>query len=109
MMAIIFTFKHIGNMNFDNRNSDRANSIGNGNGSVRVSSAVEHNTVVGKSNFVNFINQSTFCIRLEIIQLRIREKCFKFLKIGTKSLITINSWFTFPQQIQVWSVYNLNS
>ena len=109
MVSKIFAFENIRNMNFNNRNRNRANSISYRDRSMGVSSGIKYNAIVGKSGFVEFVYKCSFRIRLEIIQLSIRKKLLELLKIIFEGLIAVNCGFTFSQQVQVWSVDNLYS
>lgn len=103
-VAEIFAGEDIADVNLDHRCADGRNGIGDGHGGVRVGASVEHDAVVSKTEFMQFVDQLSFHIALKITQGNCRKFLAKCLEVAFERLVTIDVFFTASQQVQVGAV-----
>src|SRR5574344_15598 len=72
-----------------------------------ISTCIQHDAVIVKSHFLQFVDHLTLDITLIIIDLYVWIALAEFRKKAVKRALSINSRFTSTQKVQVWTVDNL--
>ena len=96
-MAETFALMDIGNVHFHHWRFYGGNGICNRNGSVRVSTGVQNNSVKIKANFLDFIDQFAFFVALKVAEFDLRKTLLQHQKIVGKRSIAVNRWFALAQ------------
>src|SRR5690606_34459970 len=104
-----FARKNVRNMDFDDRRRDSCNCISDSYRCMCVSGGVENDAVAIKSGLLNFADEFSLDIALEIIKLGIRELSFYLIEVIFKRFGSVNFRFTLAQQIEVGPVDDRNS
>jgi hypothetical protein len=63
----LLAFVYVRDMHLDGWSFNSRNSIGNGNRSVGISTGIQHNAIIAKANFVQFVYNFALNITLVII------------------------------------------
>src|SRR5690606_41727693 len=88
---------HIGDMYLNDGCGYRGDSIRNGNCCMGISSGIKHDTVVGKADFMQLVDDGTLTIMLKIIQFQWREASLQSIEILLERLIAVDAFFPLPQ------------
>src|SRR5678815_3070011 len=96
----------IGNMDFNNRSFNRGNCIANSHRCMRVSARVKNNSVIFKTDPLQFIDKFPFYIALKIMQMNMRILVLQFTKINFKWFIAINISFPLTEKIEIRPIDN---
>ena len=67
MVAELFALMDVTDVDLDDGRFQRTDAVVQGNGSVCVSTCIQHNTVVGKADFLHLVDELAFNIALEIL------------------------------------------
>lgn len=89
-MPELFPGMHIRDMYFNDRSCHSTDSILQSYRSVRISSCIQHNSIIRKPYFMDFINQFPLYIRLIVFYLYIGILCFQRHQIIFKRNSTVN-------------------
>ena len=101
MAAIRFAFADVGNVDLHHHNTDGTDAVGDGYGSMGVSSRIHDYRIVKGIGFLQFVNDETLVVCLEIIDFVLWETLLEMLKIGFKRSVPIDFRFSFPKQIKI--------
>ena len=93
-MSEFFPLVNIGNMNLERRCGDSGNRIRNCHRSMRIASRIEQNGIKSKSNLMDFIDQFSFHITLEIMEFDLGKAFLKIFKEVFESFASVD--FRFP-------------
>src|SRR5574344_1247081 len=108
MMAKLLTLMNITNMDFYDWAFQTADTVLQGNTSMRICACIKDYSIIRKSYFLRFIYQFAFDIALIIFYVNIRIFCLKLRKIALERVAAIYTWFTYTKQIQIWTINDLN-
>ncbi len=104
-----FAGVYVGNMHLHRRSRNGRQGVGQGNTGVGQGTGVNHDTIDGKAQFVNLIEQFAFVVRLKIPKLHVGKLSFYGLEVVHERAATINVRLALTQQIQVRAVDNEDS
>lgn len=99
-MAVAFPTVDIGNVHLDNRRFHCPDGIGNGYRRVGIGSGIQHNAVDIKSLTMNFVDERTFVIALEIVELNLRVTGFQRLVVALKRAVAIDAFSRTPSKFR---------
>lgn len=108
-MPKLFPCVHVRNVYFDYRCGHRTDGILQRYAVMGVCAGVENDSVTGKTSLVDFINQLTLTVGLEVRQFHIRIMPAKTFEIVFERPVAIDGGLTLSQQVQVGPINNFNS
>ena len=82
-------------MHFYHRCRHRFDGIQQGDGGVRISTRIQNDTIIIKADFVDFVDQLTFYIALEISDFTLRILRAQLAQLTFKRSIAVHSRFAF--------------
>lgn len=110
MMAELLSLMHVADMHFDYRSLHSLDCIVNSYGSVGICTCIENDTIhLAESDLMDLIDYSTLVVALVVINLDILMGIAQLPKILFKRSRSIDTWFTFAQKIEIWSIDDQNS
>ena len=109
MVPESFAGVDVGNMHLNGRCRYGRNRIAQGDRRMRIPTGVNDDTIDRKTQFVKFVNQFAFVVRLKIVYLHLRELLFDCFQVVDKRAAAVDIRFAFAQQIQVGAVQNQDS
>lgn len=95
---------NIGNMYLHDWRRNCTDGILQGYGRVSIRTGIQHNAIIRKACFMNFIYQLSFHIRLVIRKLYRWIPLFQFFQITFKRFGSINGRLPFAQQVDVRAI-----
>ena len=109
LVAYFFADVNIADVYLHHRTTDGSNGIGQCNRGMGVATWVHDNSVVAKTNLVQFINKLTLYIGLKILQLVLWKIDFKLFKKSLEATGTIHAWLPGAKQVKVRAIDNDNT
>ena len=97
---------YVGDVYLYRRGRNGRQGVGQGNAGVSKRTGVDHDAIDRKTQFVNFIEQFPFVVRLKIPKLHVGELHLYGLQVVHERAAAINVRFTLAEQIQVRAVDN---
>ena len=109
-MAERLAFHDVGDVHLDHRDFDPTDGIGQGDGSVRVATGIDHNSsVLVKPDGMKRVDQCTFVIRLQVRESVVRKPWNQSREVVFKRLGSIDFRFPFSKKIQVGAVDDMDA
>ena len=107
-MTKFFAFVDIGDVYFERGSSHPGDSVRDSHRSVSITSCIEQNRIKGEAHLMDLVDQLPLYVALEIVEFNLRKALLQLLEIILKGLAAIDFRFSFPKQIQVRTINNLD-
>ena len=108
-MAELFTFVHVGDVNLNARTFQTPDAVLQGNTCMGIGTCIEYDTVAVEAHFLYLVDYLTLQIALVVVYANFRKAAAQLLQIVFPGTLTVDFRFSNAQQVQVWTIDNLNS
>ena len=98
---------NIGDVYLHYRAFQAADAILQGNARVGVGTSVEHDSIVGKTYFLQLVDELSLDVALVILDFHVWIFSFQLGQVTLEGVAAVDAWLTNTQKIEVWAIDDL--